>query len=49
MVNDVCVARINKMTNGKWQMISNNDCIEACEKVAFDWIIAQSVAVAFGS
>ena len=52
MVDDVCVARINKTTDGTWRMISHENysaAVEACEKVAFEWIIAQSIAVAFGS
>jgi hypothetical protein len=49
MVDDVCVARINKTIDGTWRMISNNNwnsAIESCEEVAFNWIIAQSLAVA---
>ena len=52
MVNDVCVARINKLSNGNWSLISNDNyaaAIETSEEIAMNWITTQSLTVALSN
>ena len=52
MIDDVCVARINRTTSGTWMMISNDNysaALEGSQEVAFNWITAQSLTVALSN
>ena len=49
MVNDVCVARINKLNDGSYAMVCGTFYEVASQEVAFNWITAQSMAVALSN